>query len=133
VGAKRGGAVAHGWKSESGFLPYRWLGYCEALLLYALGLGSSTHPLPPAAYDAWLASYDWRDLYGQPQVYACRGGRCAPVAWSSTAIGARGSTAGGSGRAASRARAFDNIARPRRDASHVNPLDSHRVRRLRAQ
>jgi len=38
--AQDGGAtVTHGWKPESGFLPYRWEGYDEALLLYVLGLG----------------------------------------------------------------------------------------------
>jgi hypothetical protein len=69
--AQNGGAsVTHGWTAESGFLPYRWLGYCEALLLYVLGLGSPTHPLPATAYDAWLEPYDWRELYGHPQVYA---------------------------------------------------------------
>jgi len=41
-----GATVTHGWKSESGFLKYRWGGYDEALLLYILGLGSPTHPLP---------------------------------------------------------------------------------------
>ena len=44
--AQNGGAtVTHGWKPESGFLPYRWQGYDEALFLYLLGLGSPTHPL----------------------------------------------------------------------------------------
>src|SRR5437764_8159693 len=38
--------VAHGWKPERGFLKYRWEGYNEALLLYVLGLGSPTYPLP---------------------------------------------------------------------------------------
>ncbi len=38
--------VSHGWKPESGFLPWRWEGYCEALILYVLGLGSPTYPLP---------------------------------------------------------------------------------------
>jgi len=32
-----GDTVTHGWKPESGFLPYRWEGYDEALLLYVLG------------------------------------------------------------------------------------------------
>jgi hypothetical protein len=41
-----GATVTHGWKPESGFLKYRWGGYDEALLLYVLGLGSPTHPLP---------------------------------------------------------------------------------------
>ncbi len=46
--ARDGGAtLTHGWRPESGFLPYRWEGYDEGLLLYVLGLGSPTHPLPP--------------------------------------------------------------------------------------
>ena len=28
-----GATVSHGWRPESGFLPYRWQGYDEALLL----------------------------------------------------------------------------------------------------
>ena len=45
--AQNGGVtVTHGWKPESGFLRYRWEGYCEAMILYLLGLGSPTHPLP---------------------------------------------------------------------------------------
>jgi len=35
-----GATVTHGWTPESGFLPYRWEGYDEAVLLYVLGLGS---------------------------------------------------------------------------------------------
>jgi hypothetical protein len=45
-----GATVTHGWKPESGFLPYRWAGYDEAMLLYALGLGSPTRPLPAESY-----------------------------------------------------------------------------------
>src|SRR5262249_12002110 len=42
--AQDGGAtVTHGWRPESGFIPYRWQGYDEALLLYVLGLGSPTY------------------------------------------------------------------------------------------
>ena len=59
--AQNGGAtVTHGWKPESGFLPYRWEGYDEALLLYVLGLGSPTHPLPATSYAAWASTYVWR-------------------------------------------------------------------------
>jgi hypothetical protein len=63
-------AVSHGWTAESGFLPYRWQGYCEALLLYALGLGSPTYPLPASSYRTWVSTYDWRNLYGYEHVYA---------------------------------------------------------------
>ena len=60
----RGATVTHGWKPERGFLPYRWQGYNEALLLYVLGLGSETHPLPKTSYSAWTKTYVWKRLYG---------------------------------------------------------------------
>ena len=41
-----GASLTHGWRPENGFIPYRWEGYDEGLLLYILGLGSRTHPLP---------------------------------------------------------------------------------------
>jgi len=61
--------VSHGWKPERGFLRYRWEGYNEALLLYVLGLGSPTHPLPNESYEAWTASYRWKKLYGIEFLY----------------------------------------------------------------
>jgi len=68
--AQNGGAtVTHGWKPERGFLNYRWKGYDEALLLYALGLGSPTYPLPEASYAAWTTTYQWREIYGHELVY----------------------------------------------------------------
>ena len=69
--AQNGGAtVTHGWTPEAGFLPYRWEGYDEALLLYVLGLGSPTHPLPPESYRAWAATYEWRTIYDTSFLYA---------------------------------------------------------------
>ncbi|HUP18126.1 MAG TPA: glucoamylase family protein [Acidimicrobiia bacterium] len=69
--AQNGGTtVAHGWTPERGFLRYRWEGYSEAILLYVLGLGSPTHPLPKASYAAWTRSYRWTKLYGYEFVYA---------------------------------------------------------------
>lgn len=65
-----GEAVSHGWRPERGFLPYHWTGYNEALLLYALGLGSPTHPLPEASYAAWTRGYRWKKLYGIEHLYA---------------------------------------------------------------
>ena len=62
--------LTHGWKPESGFLPYRWEGYDEALLLYMLGLGSPTHPLPESSYAAWASTYRWESAYGQDYLYA---------------------------------------------------------------
>lgn len=69
--AQNGGlTVTHGWKPESGFLKFRWEGYDEALVLYILGLGSPTHPLPEASYAAWASTYEWRRSYGYEYLYA---------------------------------------------------------------
>ena len=69
--ALNGGAtVSHGWKPESGFLPFRWEGYCEALFLYALALGSPTHPIPPESYRAWASTYAWKKIYGIEYLHA---------------------------------------------------------------
>lgn len=57
-------AVCHGWRPETGFLPYHWRGYNEALLLYALALGSPTYPIPASSYGAWTETYRWKKLYG---------------------------------------------------------------------
>ena len=62
--------VTHGWKPEAGFLKARWQGYNEALLLYALALGSPSHPIGRAHYDYWLGTYRWKKLYGHEHVYA---------------------------------------------------------------
>jgi hypothetical protein len=66
----QGETVTHGWKPESGFLPYRWEGYDEAMLLYILGLGSPTFPLPESSYTAWLSTYEWKNCYGYDYLYA---------------------------------------------------------------
>ena len=66
----QGATVTMGWKPENGFLPYRWEGYDEALILYILGLGSPTHPLPTDSYTAWAATYEWKSCYGYEYLYA---------------------------------------------------------------
>jgi hypothetical protein len=65
-----GAAVVHGWKPGSGFLNYGWEGYSEALLLYALGLGSPTHTLTDASFPAWTGTYQWENLYGIDFLFA---------------------------------------------------------------
>jgi hypothetical protein len=45
--------LPHGWTPESGFLPYRWDFYSEQMMLYLLGLGSLSHPLPAETWNAW--------------------------------------------------------------------------------
>jgi len=61
--------LSQGWKPECGFLHYGWEGYNEATILYVLGLGSPTHPLPDSSYSAWTSTYQWENLYGHEFLY----------------------------------------------------------------
>ena len=63
-------AVSHGWKPEKGFLRHRWHGYNEAMILYLLGLGSPTFPLPEESYRAWASHYKWKSIYNIEFLYA---------------------------------------------------------------
>jgi len=62
--------LCHGWTPERGFLRWRWHGYDESLILHALGLGSTTHPLADGAYDAWTATFEWRSVEGIEYLHA---------------------------------------------------------------
>ncbi len=65
-----GTLVRMGWRPGSGFLSYGWEGYSEAMLLYVLGLGSPTHPLPGACFSAATKSYQWENLYDTDHLFA---------------------------------------------------------------
>ncbi len=55
--------LPHGWMPENGFLPYRWDYYSEMMMMYLLGLGSTAHPLPNDAWDAWKrTTFDYEGL-----------------------------------------------------------------------
>ncbi len=56
--------IVHGWDPESGFLPYDWGGYNEAMLVYLLAMASPTHPVEPGAWKAWEAGYRWGSFQG---------------------------------------------------------------------
>lgn len=45
--------LSMGWKPEDGWINSRWQGYSEASFLYWLALGSRSHPLAAASWDAW--------------------------------------------------------------------------------
>ena len=63
--------VVHmGWTAGAGFLSYGWEGYSEAMLLYILGLGSPTHPLPAESYGAWCRAHQWENLYDIDYLFA---------------------------------------------------------------
>ncbi|HEX6252515.1 MAG TPA: glucoamylase family protein [Gemmatimonadaceae bacterium] len=60
--------VSMGWRPEDGFIAYDWRGYNEAMILLILALGSPTHPIEPAAWDAWTQTYSWSTFQGQTLV-----------------------------------------------------------------
>ena len=45
--------LSHGWTPEIGFLPDRWDYYSELMMMYLLGLGSTTYPLRVEVWNAW--------------------------------------------------------------------------------
>ena len=61
-------AVGHGWTPEGGYLDSDWRGYNEAMLLYLLALGSPSHPIDPAGWQAWTGRYRWVSFEGYDYV-----------------------------------------------------------------
>lgn len=55
--------LSHGWTPESGFVPYRWDFYSELMMVYLLGLGSPTYPLPVEVWNSWKrATFEYEGL-----------------------------------------------------------------------
>jgi hypothetical protein len=64
------GTLSHGWRPETGFIPYCWQGYDEAMLLYVLALASPEHAVPADAWRAWASTYEWKHAYGLDYLYS---------------------------------------------------------------
>ena len=60
--------ICMSWRPERGFGDHEYRGYNEAMLLYVLALGSPSHPIDPAVWDAYTSTYEWADFYGQEHV-----------------------------------------------------------------
>ena len=45
--------LSQGWTPELGFIPSRWDLYSEMMMIYLLGMGSTSHPLPKETWFAW--------------------------------------------------------------------------------
>ena len=59
-------AVAMGWQPTTGFTTFgNWVGYDEGMILYLLGLGTATNPLPASAWNYWTSGYTWVTYYGE--------------------------------------------------------------------
>lgn len=57
--------VVMGWNPEIGYFTADWRGYNEAMIIYILGLGSPTHPLPKESWEAWSKTNPWATYRGQ--------------------------------------------------------------------
>jgi hypothetical protein len=57
--------VAMGWDPTTGFSTFgNWIGYNEGMIIYCLGLGAATNPLPASSWSQWTSGYTWNTLYG---------------------------------------------------------------------
>ena len=54
-----------GWQPASGFSARQLDRLNEAMILYCLGLGAATNPLPASAWNRWTSGYTWGTYYGQ--------------------------------------------------------------------
>ncbi len=67
----KGITITHGWKPESGFLPYRWENdYSEAHIMYVLALGSPTFPIKQIGYTKWTDTFKLTKAYAMEYLYA---------------------------------------------------------------
>lgn len=62
--ANGGSALTMGWHPESGFINAWWIGYNEAMILYIMGIGSRTNPIPASMWNSWTSGYSWQTHYG---------------------------------------------------------------------
>lgn len=63
--AARPPIVTMGWRPDVGFYDAEWRIYDESMILYVLGLGSPTHPLPDTAWSAYTKSRRLHEYRGQ--------------------------------------------------------------------
>ena len=68
-----GQTLTMGWKPESGFLNATWDGYSEHTIIYLMGIGSTTHPLPAEAWQIWkrepVITYDGMTFLACPPLF----------------------------------------------------------------
>lgn len=62
---------SHGWTPEKKFSRHRWnRNYSEAIILYALALGSPSHSVEPLGYIQWTATFETTDIYDIESLHA---------------------------------------------------------------
>lgn len=60
--------VSMGWTPENGYIEADWHGLNEAIILNVLALGSPTHPVDVASWEAYRSTYNWANFYAYPQL-----------------------------------------------------------------
>ncbi|MFA5093843.1 MAG: glucoamylase family protein [Candidatus Omnitrophota bacterium] len=69
-----------GWFPDKGFLPYRWSGYTsEHLVLYFMGIGSTTHPMSPDSWSSFsrgMNTYKDYRFSGPPALFTHQYSHC---------------------------------------------------------
>lgn len=60
--------MSMGWHPETGFIPAKWTGYNEAMILIIMAMGSPSHPIHDSAWISWCNTYEWADFYGYEHV-----------------------------------------------------------------
>jgi xylan 1,4-beta-xylosidase len=66
----KNGEVNQSWKPGQGFKKADWDGYTEALVMYTLGSGSTSHPLPRKAYELGTKTFQWHHNAGLDWIHA---------------------------------------------------------------
>jgi len=67
----RGRFISMGWKPETGLFPSFWSSYNELMIIYALAIGSPTHPIEPRTWRLW--GRPWGEYAGYKLVYCPTG------------------------------------------------------------
>lgn len=60
--------MSMGWHPEDGFINASWKGYNEGMILYIMGLGSPTHPIPDNSWKGWTKTYQWGNYLGYEHI-----------------------------------------------------------------
>jgi len=61
-------AVSMGWFPSGSFIGNNWVGYNEGMILYLLGMGTATNPVPASGWNYWTSGYTWATYYGQAYI-----------------------------------------------------------------
>lgn len=65
---QKDGYLSMGWHPERGFIPAKWSGYNEAMVLLIMAMGSPSHSIPATSWQKWCATYQYGMFMGEKNV-----------------------------------------------------------------